>query len=143
MIFLDTSWLVKLYVDEDDSLAVRKAIGGDADVVVSDLAYVEFHSAIARRRRERSLAARTAAALVARFRGDWTGRVRVAISPDVLHRAADLLNEHALRSADAVQLASALLIAAGAPEAPRFGTADGRLVAAATAEGLIALEPTP
>ncbi|MEO6596424.1 MAG: type II toxin-antitoxin system VapC family toxin [Planctomycetota bacterium] len=138
MIYLDTSWLVKLYVDEPGSAGVRKVVDADSDVVVSDLAYVEFHSAVARRRRERTLAARSAATLVARFRKDWSERVRVAVSLDVLLRAADLLSEHPLRSLDALQLASALLIATGAPEALRFGAADDRLNAAATAEGLTA-----
>ncbi len=138
MIYLDTSWLVKLYVDEADSADVRRRVGEDADVVVSDLAYVEFHSAVARRRRDGVLAATEAAAVVARFRREWTDRARVAVSRDVLERAAELLYLHPLRALDALQLASALLVAAGAPEPPRFGAADLRLRAAARAEGLVA-----
>jgi uncharacterized protein len=136
VIYLDTSWLVKLYVDELDSAAVRKIVVASSDVVVSDLAYVEFHSAVARRRRERQLTARTASSLVARFRRDWPRRIRVAVSRDVLLRAANLSGKHPLRTLDALQLASALLLADGAPEVPRFGAADARLVAAAAANGL-------
>lgn len=139
MIYLDTSWLVKLYVDEPDSRAIQKIANSDPDVVVSDLAYVEFHAAVARRRRERRIAAKTALSLIARFRKDWTQRIRVAVSRDVLLRAADVLAAHPLRTLDALQLASAMLLAEAAPETPRFGSSDQRLVAAAAANGLLTL----
>lgn len=142
MIYLDTSWLVKLYVDEPDSPAIRAIADSDPDVVVSDLAYVEFHSAVARRRRERRITARTASSLLTRFVKDWTQRNRVPVSRDVLHRAAEVLAAHPLRTLDAVQLASALLLAEGSPELPRFGSGDERLVAAAVASGLPTLSAT-
>ncbi len=143
MIFLDSSWLVKLYVDEIDSQAVRSVADSDPDVVVSDLAYVEFHSAMFRRRRERRITSRAASSIVTRFKKDWAQRVRVPVSRDVLLLAADVLAAHALRTLDAVQLASALLLAEGAPELPRFGAADERLIAAAAAAGLPTLSATP
>ena len=136
MIYLDTSWLVKLYVDEPDSRSIRSITDADPDLVVSDLAYVEFHSAVGRRRRERRITARAASGLLSRFDRDWTHRVRVPVSRDVLLAAAGVLAAHPLRTLDAVQLASALLLAKGAPEAPRFGAADELLLAAAVACGL-------
>jgi len=142
VIYLDTSWLVKLYVEEEDSAAVRKIVAADDDVLVSDLAYVEFHSAIERRRRERKLVPRAAAGLVTRFRDDWKKRDRLALSHDVVVRAAELVATHPLRSLDALHLASALIFAAGAPEKPQFGAKDARLVAAAKAEGLVTLQTT-
>lgn len=142
MIYLDTSWLVKLYVEEPDSAAVRAIADSDSEVVVSELAYVEFHSAIGRRRREGRITARAASSLLTRFKKDWTQRARVSVSREVLLRAADVMAAHSLRTLDAVQLASALLLAAGAPELPRFGAGDGRLVAAAAASGLPVLSTT-
>ena len=130
---------MKLYVEEPDSDQVRKIVAADHEVLVSDLAYVEFHSAIERRRRERSLTASAAAGVVARFRDDWPKRDRLALSTDVVVRAAELVARHPLRSLDALHLASALLAAASAPDPPRFGAADARLVAAAKAEGLVTL----
>jgi predicted nucleic acid-binding protein len=136
MIWLDSSWLVKLYVEEVDSAQVRAAVDGEDTVLVSEVAFVEFHAAVARRRREGSLSGRTAGPLIRRFRRDWPDRNRATVSPEVVGRAADLLLAHPLRSLDAIQLASALLVAAGAPEPLRFGAADARLLAAARAEGL-------
>lgn len=136
MIYLDTSWLVKLYVEEGDADAVRRVVDADASVLVSDLSFVEFHAAVARRRRDGSLASRAATAVVSRFRREWADRGRIAVSRDVVVRAADLVAAHPLRSLDALHLASALLVAKGAPEPLRFGAADERLLSAARAEGL-------
>ena len=61
------------------------------------------------------------------------------MSRDVVVRAAELVAAHPLRSLDALHLASALLVAKGAPEPFRFGAADERLLAAARAEGLSTL----
>lgn len=137
MIYLDTSWLVKLYVDEGDAGAVERVVSVEAPVLVSDLSYVEFHSAVARRRRDGSLAARTATVVVSRFRREWLDRGRIAVSHDVVMRAAELVAKHPLRSLDALHLASAIVVADGAPDPLHFGAADERLVAAARAEGLV------
>jgi predicted nucleic acid-binding protein len=140
VIYLDTSWLVKLYVDEEDAGPVRRASESEATVFVSDLAYVEFHGALARRRRERSLSGGASVRLAERFRREWPSRNRVAVTREVLERAGDLVSKHVLRSMDAVQLASALAVAVGATEPLRFGAGDDRLVLAAEAEGLLRLK---
>lgn len=142
MIYLDTSWLVKLYVEESDSATIRALVDAEPLVIVSDMAFVEVHSAVLRRKRERRITARAAASVLAGFKKDWPQRYRVALSSDVLSRAAEVLAAHPLRTLDAVQLASALLVADGAPELPRFGAADARLVAAAAASGLPVLSTT-
>jgi predicted nucleic acid-binding protein len=136
VIYLDTSWLVKLYVDEPDSASVRSLVLEGGPVLVSELSFVEFHAAVERRRREELLTATDATGLVSRFRREWGDRHRLPVSREVVERAADLVTARPLRSLDALHLASALLVAAGAPESLRFGAADERLVAAARAEGL-------
>ena len=77
-----------------------------------------------------------AAQVNARFRREWAGRTRVAVSKEVVAHAAELVLIHPLRSLDAIQLASAIAVTTQAPEALRFGSGDARLVAAARAEGL-------
>jgi len=54
---LDTSALVKLYVDEEGSPAVHGALQQATVAATSTLAYFEARSALARRRREGGLAA--------------------------------------------------------------------------------------
>lgn len=136
MIYLDTSWLVKLYVNEPDSAAARTAVDGQPTLIVSELAYVEFHSVVARRRRDGSLTARAAGRLLADLEDGWPRYVRVPVSRDILTRAAGLLRAHSLRTLDALQLAAAMLVADGSPQTLTFGATDRRLRAAAAAAGL-------
>ncbi|MGQ0612571.1 MAG: type II toxin-antitoxin system VapC family toxin [Planctomycetaceae bacterium] len=136
MIYLDTSLLAKLHVREADSGAVVRAIGGETRLVVSDLALVEFCAAVWRRQRERKLTRAQARKLEARIRASFDDYDRVAVSREVVERGATIVGRHGLRTLDAIQLASALLLAERAPEPLRFGSADDRLTAAARAAGL-------
>ena len=79
--------------------------------------------------------------LIARLEGDWGDYARVRVSDDVLTQGTTLLRRHPLRTLDAVQLASALLVDRSSPTRVRFGTADRRLGEAAAAEGLPPLLP--
>ena len=134
MIFLDTSWLVKRLVDERGAADVRRIIAAHDVLVVSEIASVEFHSAMQRRRREGTLSARLATALSAEFRDEWPTLTRVAVASAVLSVAIELLARHPLRTLDAIQLASAKVVMARSPETLYFGSADARLNAAAVAE---------
>ena len=95
-VYLDTSSLVKLYVDEPDADDVQRIVG-EADVVATSvLAYPEARAAFARRRaptrsagsRPHTLASSTASVsldIVRRSKaigGEWTGGV-VAAAPAV------------------------------------------------------------
>jgi predicted nucleic acid-binding protein len=113
----------------------------DAHVVVSDLTRLEFASAVARLVREGSLPSSRGRDLLARLGGDWEDYVRVHVSDDVLSAGQALVGRHPLRTLDAVQLASALLVNRNSPTKVRFGTADRRLEEAAAAEGLPPLLP--
>jgi uncharacterized protein len=69
----------------------------------------------------------------------------IELTPAVVARARHLLEQHALRAYDAVQLAAALtardsLVSAGLP-APVFISSDDRLLTAAQLEGLLADNP--
>jgi uncharacterized protein with PIN domain len=56
MLYLDTSVLVKIYVEEDGSITIREQVNNARFVATSMIAYVEARAAFARRRRERKLA---------------------------------------------------------------------------------------
>ena len=57
ILYLDTSSLVKLYVEEPGSPAVHADVEGSELVTTSIVAYTEARAALARRRREGSLTA--------------------------------------------------------------------------------------
>jgi uncharacterized protein len=94
------------------------------------------HSAFSRRTREGRLTRETTRRLALRFDKDWESYDIVILSEDVLSLARQIVYRHPLRSADAIHLASALLLARATPtDRWSFICADGRLCDAAEAEG--------
>ena len=142
-VFADSSALVKLYADEDGAEDVRAR----ETMTVAALARVEVPAALWCKSRSGLFDAPTAAVLVADFEADLFGTTAeaprfavVAVVPDLLDDAARLTATHALRANDAVQLASARVVAALDPDFGGFVVFDRALRAAAAAEGL-ALAP--
>ena len=73
------------------------------------------------------------------FSGDCRAWTLVEVGSPVLDRAGALLRRHALRGADAIQLASALYLRDKTGTEVAFGGFDGRLGEAALAEGFTLL----
>jgi predicted nucleic acid-binding protein len=131
-VYLDTSNLVKLYLNEPDSEAIARLVD-DADVAVtSALAYAEACATFARRRRERLLTAAQTAAVVRQFDDDWRHFVVIPLGDELALAAGRLANLHAVRGCDAVHLASfENLLSRCDDDDVRFSCADERLVRAA------------
>jgi uncharacterized protein with PIN domain len=55
IVFMDTSVLLKIYLDEEDSGMARSILESDAEIAVTSVAHVEMHSALSRRHREGAL----------------------------------------------------------------------------------------
>jgi predicted nucleic acid-binding protein len=106
ILYLDTSSLLKLYVEEVGSHAVRSRVD-EADVVATSvIAYPEAHAAAARRYREGALTKREFGAVLEEFRDTWPRYLAVLLSVPVYVRAGTLAVKHGLRGMDAVHLAS-------------------------------------
>ena len=135
-LYLDTSSLVKLYVDEPDSAAVA-ALTRTADVVVtSALAYPETRATFARRRRERLMTPGETKSVAAQFEADWARFVVISLDDGLARDAGFLANTHRLRGADAVHLASfQALLGWCDDEDIQFSAADAKLLRAARALG--------
>lgn len=132
MTFLDTSLLVRQYAGRRG----RGLRGIEGTVWLSEIARVEFPSAIRRRIREGSLDPAAGLRVLGEFGRDFGESLRIPVDAAVLDRAAALVERHPLRSLDAIQLASALIVAEASPKSLRFGSTDAGLLAAAEAEGL-------
>ena len=137
--FADSSAIVKLYADELGFGDVR-AID---ELVISALTRVEIPSAFWHKCRMGELAESTAAGLIATFEDDYFGTesapprfAAVDIGPSVLDGAARLLRVHGLRAYDAVQLATAIVVADAVSGCRTIVTYDKDLYRAAAAEGL-------
>jgi len=136
--YFDTSALVKQYfLKEPGSKTVRELLKSGEKVFTAVLSYTETHAAFARRRREGLLSAQVTRRLALRFDRDWESYEILLLSGDALALARELIYRHPLRSADAIHLASALLLARKTPASEwEFVCADKRLRDAATSEGL-------
>jgi uncharacterized protein len=106
ILYLDTSSLVKLYVEEEGSDEVQGFVAEASTVTTSEVAYAEARSAFARRRRERALSPRGFAAAKRAFEADWEHYVAVAVTRDLCRAAGDLAERYRLRGFDAIHLAS-------------------------------------
>jgi uncharacterized protein len=140
ILFLDTSALVKLYIAEPGSERMREAAGRGEPVVVSVLAFAEIHATFARRRREELLTDTELEQLLLGFASDWEELKQVPVGAVVLNRVPGLCKHHPLRGADAVHLASALLLHEEGLEVI-FACSDRHLLEAASAEGLATFDP--
>jgi len=136
-LFLDTSALVKLLVEEEHSRTVRDAAEASSVLVASHLALVETHATLTRMRRGGRVDADAAERLAAGFEELWVDVAVVPIVDRVVVRAAALARRHGLRGYDAMQLAAALDVR-DLP-ALRFASFDVELDAAAAREGLMLL----
>lgn len=134
MKFWDSSALVPLVLQQPRTSEARGLLKEDDELVVWWGSAVACASAIARMRREDQLtssAERDARSLLDTLRKSW---FEVQPGDVVREQALRLLRVHALRAADALQLAAALEWA-GAPPEGEFVTFDDRLREAAVREG--------
>ena len=140
ILFVDTSVLVKLYIAEPGSERMRESAGHEDHIAASLLAFAESHATFARRHRERFLLTPELEELLLRFTEDWDELMQVPISAEILALVPGLCKRHPLRGADAVHLASALLLRQEGLDV-LFACSDGGLLTAAAAEGLAIFDP--
>lgn len=146
--FLDTSALVKRYIDETGSVWLRANIDPVLRpfLVISQLLIVEVHSALNRRLREGTISQDDYTWTKHAFQGDCQNEYNlIPISEAIVDLACDLLERHPPRASDAIHLATALtsnrLLSSNGLPTFTFLCADDRLINAATAEGLAADNP--
>jgi predicted nucleic acid-binding protein len=137
VIYLDTSALIKRFVNEKGSLLVRSLVQREpAALATAKIAYAEIFAGLTRKLREGNLAKAQYALACRQFDRDWHAYIRVELGDDLLFLARDLIQRHPLRGFDAVHLASALTLKTALGEDITFAAADGRLLKAAKAENL-------
>lgn len=139
ILYLDTSSLVKLYLEEEHSDLVREWVESAEAVATSRVAYPEALSAFARRRQADDVSAEGFELLRQAFETDWPSFVLLPLRE---RRAGGLAVKHVLRGFDAVHLSAALdLVEQLAAESIVFSAFDAKLLDAARAEGISSLVP--
>ncbi len=135
IVYLDTSALLKLLVDEPGRELMLEVADTSPIATTSVLTEVESRAALARMRAGGRLTAGQHRDAVARFEELWTSVGALDIDPGVLRQAVSLAERHALRGYDAVHLASALAVPAAAGQVA-FACFDEELRSAAKSEQL-------
>lgn len=136
MLYVDTSALVKLYVDEPMSAEISAAVDEAEGVATSLLAYVESRAAFARARREARLSSQAYRHIVEAFLEDWPHYVAVEVTEQLVKQGGDLAASRGLRGYDALHLASALCLREQMTSSVVFVAFDRELTVAAKREGL-------
>jgi len=146
--YVDTSALVKRYIDEVGSNWIRATLGQSPlpSVLVVHLAIVEMTSALVRRQREGVLTPLEYTQMQDAFRTDCLNEYRIVTTiDDIIDEATRLLERYPLRAYDALHLAAAVVanqrLLAGGLDALTFLSADERLNNAASTEGLAVENP--
>lgn len=143
--YLDTSALVKLYVREpgtEQMLRLADPAGGHT-LALLGLTRVEFRSAVRQRERAGDLAHDIADRLIDSLEEHLANFFVVQPLTDlVIQEAAALLDRHALRAYDAVQLAGCLMLRARLGRHATFVCSDRQLAKAAEDEGMKVLDPS-
>jgi len=136
ILYLDTSSLIKLYVPEMESAAVKRLVDAAEVSATSRIAYAEARAAFARKRRERGVSPADYRTILQDFDHDWENYFVVDVSDALVKLGGLLAEKHALRGFDAIHLASAVIIRKQGDRPVTFSCFDARLTRAARREGL-------
>ena len=138
ILYLDTSSLVKLYLDEIHSDMVHRWAQEAEVLATSRVAYPETLAALARRWREGDLDDESFQYVKITFQEQWPAFAILDLNETT---AGELAITHALRGFDAIHLAAAVDLRREAEDTlVAFTAFDGRLTQAARVEGLQVLD---
>ncbi|MCL8207482.1 MAG: type II toxin-antitoxin system VapC family toxin [Actinomycetia bacterium] len=143
LLYLDSSALVKLYVNEPGSDQVHTLVQQASVVATSLIAYPEARAAVARRLREGALTADHALRIKAGLAADWGAFWVIPVRDDIARTAGDLSELYGLRGMEALHLASALWLDRQHEDRVRFAVWDRRLATGAQAAGLLVVGADP
>ncbi|MBM2838109.1 MAG: toxin, family [Deltaproteobacteria bacterium] len=136
ILYLDTSSLVKLYVEEEYSDLIKEWVREAETVSTCRVAYPEAVSAFNGRFNSGDLSEDDYKLILKRFSQEW--KKLVALDFDELE-AGRLVKKHGLRGFDAVHLSAAKLLKSDKDISLSFSSFDKKLNDAASAEGLTVL----
>jgi predicted nucleic acid-binding protein len=113
MIYCDTAYLLKWYLDEEGSTEVRDLIGNQRVVSSLAIARLELSAAFHRKLREKDLSASAHRTVIRQFRSDCSAGIWAWIDPDAqiieaaCQRYEKLSSKVFLRAVDALHLTCA------------------------------------
>ena len=138
-LYLDTSAIIKRYVNEAGSTDVREWIRSADDKATTLITRAEMSAGINRLLRMKYLSQKDYSKALEEFRADWMDYHRLPVTEPLVARADALACEHALRGYDAIHLAAALTWKELLDQPVTLVTYDRELAEAARASGMAVL----
>ena len=142
--YLDASAWVKRYYWESGTRWVQALFAQNPAIACASLGLIEVMATLARKRKARDIDLLSFQQKVQELEEDWMHFIQIQLTTETINRAKDLARDMALRGADAVHLASALVLQSRLVDAEDrliFVAADRELKEAAQASGLAIIDP--
>jgi len=142
--YLDASAWVKRYYQETGTIWVQDLFARNQVMACASLGVIEVMATLARKRKAREISPPMFEEKTRELEEDWKRFIHVQLTVEAVEIARSSARELALRGADAVHLASALLLQRRlATEDDRliFVASDRELREAAQASGMIVVDP--
>lgn len=139
IVYIDTSDLVKLYVDEIGSEAIKEIVRKATVISTSKVAYAEARAAFARKQRDAGFSARVLRNIVEDLHREWENYFLIEVTDGLIRSAGDIAEKHRLRGFDSIHLASAMNLKSKIASEVYFSSDDDKLNQAAEKEGIIVL----
>jgi len=144
ILYLDSSALVKLFVEEEGSREVRAAVDAAADCYTHLIAYAEVRAALAKALRMGRASPEQLEQHKRELAEIWQALGIVLPDEALIRQAGDLAEQFALRGYDSVHLAAAYSLASRLDRAVdfRFSAFDHALLGAARSLGMRSVGPS-
>ena len=142
--YLDASAWVKRYYWEPGTRWVQELFAQNPTIACASLGLIEVTATLARKRKAREIDPLSCEQKVRELEEDWRGFIQIQLTTETTDLAKDLARDMALRGADAVHLASALVLRrrfADAEDRLIFVASDRELKEAAQSSGLAVIDP--
>ncbi|MDQ6958449.1 MAG: type II toxin-antitoxin system VapC family toxin [Mariprofundaceae bacterium] len=110
IVYLDTSALVKLFVNEPGTTAIVNALDEAGAVFTHIITYAEARAALAKAARMKRITSKRHASYKAALENYWDNIEVITLNLPLIKRAGNLAEIHALRGYDSIHLATAELV---------------------------------
>ena len=142
--YLDASAWVKRYHVETGTRWVQQLFTAGVTFACASLGVVEVTATLARKAKAREIRRVQLTQKMRELEEDWTRFIQIHLTAEAVQRAKEVARQQALRGAEAIHLASALLLQSRFVEAEDrlvFVVSDRQLKEAARAAGLSVADP--
>jgi len=141
ILYVDSSALVKRYVQEKGRRSLEQRLGSSDRLFSSAITFAEVHATLAAKRRGGGMDEQELLRVQNDFERDWLQFEEIAVRQETLSVVRDLVIRVPLRGMDAIHLAAALWLARRPALKPELISTDDRLLSAAEKFGLPVFNP--